>query len=164
MKTLVTGANGFLALSIVEQLLAAGHAVRAMVRRPAAELAALGAEMALGDIRDATAVDSACAGCEVAFHVAGVAGIWGPWEHFFGVNTLGTRHVLEGCRRQGVPRLVFTSSPSVTFAGDDQNGVDETAPYPRRWLCHYQHTKAIAEQEVLAANDGRLATCALRRT
>jgi nucleoside-diphosphate-sugar epimerase len=41
--------------------------------------------------------------------------------------------------------------------------VDESAPYPERWLCHYPHTKAIAEQQVLAANGmGELATCALR--
>src|SRR6185437_8430538 len=58
---------------------------------------------------------------------------------------------------------VYTSSPSVTFDGSDQSGIDESAPYPQRWLCHYSHTKALAEQEVLAAN-GReqLRTCALR--
>jgi nucleoside-diphosphate-sugar epimerase len=41
--------------------------------------------------------------------------------------------------------------------------VDESAPYPERWLCHYQHTKAISEREVLAAHGRQgLATCALR--
>jgi nucleoside-diphosphate-sugar epimerase len=162
VKTLVTGANGFLGLYITEQLVAAGHAVRALVRQPAKELATLGVETALGDIRDAAVVEAACADRDVVFHVAGVAGIWGAWEHFYGINTLGTQHVLSGCRRHGVRRLVFTSSPSVTFSGDDQDGVDESAPYPQRWLCHYQHTKALAEQEVLAANCSSLATCALR--
>jgi nucleoside-diphosphate-sugar epimerase len=58
---------------------------------------------------------------------------------------------------------VFTSSPSVTFDGRPQENVDETAPYATGWLCHYPHTKALAEREVLAANgqDGLL-TCALR--
>jgi nucleoside-diphosphate-sugar epimerase len=100
---------------------------------------------------------------DVVFHVAGVAGIWGPWDYFFNTNTLGTHNVLVGCRQHGVGRLVYTSSPSVTFDGGDQCGVDETAAYPDRWLCHYPHTKALAEQEVLAANgiDGLL-TCALR--
>ena len=56
----------------------------------------------------------------------------------------------------------FSSSPSVTFDGTDQKGVDESAPYPTEWLCHYPHSKALAEQHVLAANDDSLATCALR--
>jgi nucleoside-diphosphate-sugar epimerase len=57
---------------------------------------------------------------------------------------------------------VFTSSPSVTFAGVDQNGVNESEPYPARYLAHYPHTKALAEQEALAANGPDLATVALR--
>ena len=78
-------------------------------------------------------------------------------------NTLGTRHVVEGCRTHGVRRLVYTSSPSVTFDGHSQQGVDESIPYPRRWLCHYAHSKALAEQHVLAANGtSGLATCSLR--
>jgi 2-alkyl-3-oxoalkanoate reductase len=58
---------------------------------------------------------------------------------------------------------VFTSSPSVTFAGRDQCGVDESVPYAKKWLAHYPHTKALAEKLVLDANgmDGLL-TCALR--
>ena len=45
----------------------------------------------------------------------------------------------------------------------DPLGIDETAPYPAKWLCHYPRSKALAEQAVLAANgkDG-LSTCALR--
>jgi nucleoside-diphosphate-sugar epimerase len=62
----------------------------------------------------------------------------------------------------GVRRLVYTSSPSVTFDGRDQCGVNESAPHPKRWLAHYPHTKALAEQHVLAASDAELATCSLR--
>lgn len=163
MNCLVTGAGGFLGLYLVEQLVARGDGVRALCRRRLPELDALGVETALGDLRDEESVVAACQGIDTVFHVAGVAGIWGPWEYFYGVNTLGTRNVLAGCRRHGARRLVYTSSPSVTFDGGDQCGVDESAPYPSRWLCHYPHTKALAEQEVLAANgrDGLL-TCSLR--
>jgi nucleoside-diphosphate-sugar epimerase len=163
VNCLVTGAGGFLGLYIVEQLAARGDRVRAYCRRRVPELDALGVETALGDLRDEQATAAACQGVDTVFHVASVAGIWGPWEHFYGINTLGTRNVLNGCRRHGVSRLIYTSSPSVTFDGSDQCGVDESAPYPARWLCHYPHTKALAEQEVLAAN-GRegLLSCALR--
>jgi nucleoside-diphosphate-sugar epimerase len=159
---LVTGGGGFLGGYIAEQLLARGDQVRALVRRPAPRLEASGAQLVRGDLADASAVEQACAGVDVVFHVAAVAGIWGPWKRYFEANVLGTRNILHGCRKHGVKRLVFTSSPSVTFAGDDQKNVDESAPYPTRWLAYYPHTKAIAEQEVLAANSSSLATCALR--
>jgi nucleoside-diphosphate-sugar epimerase len=163
LKALVTGANGFLGRYVAEQLLARGDQVRGLCRSPAAELSAIGVEVVRGDVRDAQAVESAVAGRDVIFHVAGVAGIWGTWEHFYSTNTLGTLNVLEACRRQKIRKLVFTSSPSVTFDGGDQCGIDESVPYASRWLNHYHHTKALAEQAVVAANgnDGLL-TCALR--
>jgi len=162
VNVLVTGAGGFLGLYIVEQLVARGDKVRAFCRGEYPELAALGVETVRGDIRDRQATVAACQGIDTVFHAAAVADIWGPWRHFYEINTLGTRHVVEGCRRHGVGRLIYTSSPSVTFDGSDQRAVDESAPYPVRWLCHYPHTKALAEREVLAANGQRLSTCSLR--
>lgn len=163
MNALVTGATGFLGLYVVEQLAARGNRVRAMCRGASPALERLGVEMVRGDLQDRAATVAACAGIDTVFHVAGVAGIWGPWDHYYGVNVRGTEHIVAGCRQHGVRRLVYTSSPSVTFDGRDQCGIDETAPYPTRWLCHYPHTKALAEQHVLAANDaGGLLTCALR--
>jgi nucleoside-diphosphate-sugar epimerase len=160
---LVTGATGFLGSYIVEQLTARGDRVRAFCRRPTEELKALGVEIAVGDIRDAAVVAGACRGVDTVFHTAAVAGIWGPWKLFYETNTLGTQHVIEGSIRHEVLRLIFTSSPSVIFDGRDQCRTDESAPYPRRWLAHYPHTKALAEREVLVAN-GRhgLLACALR--
>lgn len=163
MFALVTGAGGFLGQYIAEQLVARGDRVRSFSRATYPELAALGIETVTGDLRDAEAVARACEGIDVAFHCAGAAGIWGSWDHFHGINTLGTRHVVAGCLKHAVRRLVYTSSPSVTFDGSDQLGIDESAPYPSRWLCHYPHTKALGEQHVLQSNDGdRLLTCSLR--
>lgn len=163
MRALVTGAGGFLGRYIAEQLIARGAQVRSYSRGSYPELAELGVETVQGDLLDAVAVSAACQQVDVVFHAGGVAGIWGSWEHFYGINTLGTQNVLAGCRRHAVTRLVYTSSPSVTFDGSDQEGVDESAPYPDNWLCHYPHTKALAEQQVLRASgiDG-LFTCALR--
>jgi nucleoside-diphosphate-sugar epimerase len=160
---LVTGGGGFLGRYIVEQLVARGDAVRSLQRGDYPELAALGVEQIRADIRDRDAVVSACRRVDAVFHVAAIAGIWGPWRRYFEINTLGTRHVIDGCRQHGARKLVFCSSPSVTFDGTDQCNVDESAPYPTKWLCHYPHTKALAEQEVLAANGKQdLLTCALR--
>lgn len=163
MHALVTGASGFLGRRIVKQLLAEGHEVRALCRSPVADLELLGAEAIRVDLRDRAATVAACRAVECVFHTAGVAGLWGPWKRYYEANTLATQHVVAGCLEHRVARLVFTSSPSVTFDGTDQNGIDESTPYPGRWLCHYPHTKALAEQHVLAASgSGGLLTCALR--
>lgn len=163
MIALVTGGGGFLGRYIVEQLVARGDCVRSLQRNAYPELTQLGVEQIRGDIRDPQPVRHACEGVEAVFHVAAVAGIWGPWKHYYEINTLGTQHVIDACRAQRVKRLVFCSSPSVTFAAHDQTNVNASAPYAERWLCHYPHTKALAEQMVLAANDARgLLTCALR--
>lgn len=163
MKALVTGAGGFLGLYIVEQLIARGDSVRALCRNRYPELDALGVETIQADLRDRDATIAACKGIDVVFHVAGLAGISGPWERFCGINFWGTRHIVDGCLKHGVGRLVYTSSPSVTFDGTDQRGVDESEPYPKRWLCHYAQTKALAERHVLASSEaGDLLCCSLR--
>jgi nucleoside-diphosphate-sugar epimerase len=159
----VTGAGGFLGLYMVEQLQARGDRVRCVGRGRYQELERLGVEMIQGDLRDPSVAQRACRDQDVVYHAAGVAGIWGPWEHYYSINTLATQQVIAACLENQVPKLVYTSSPSVTFDGGDQAGVDESVPYPKRWLCHYPHTKALAEQAVLAANGQRgLTTCALR--
>ena len=163
MNALVTGAGGFLGLYIVEKLVRRGDTVRAFCRGSYPELDRLGVETVRGNLRDPDAAVAACRGADAVFHVAGFAGMGGPWNRYYEINTLGTQHVVRGCRAHGVSRLVYTSSPSVTFDGTDQRGVDESAPYPARWLAHYPHSKALAEQHVLESNgrDGLL-TCALR--
>ena len=162
MHALVTGAGGFLGQYITRQLVARGDKVRALSRGIYPFLTELCVESVQGDIQDAAAVERACQGVDAVFHVAAIAGIWGKWQTYYGINVLGTRNVIAGCRKNSVPRLIYTSSPSVTFAAEDQCGIDESAPYPKRWLAHYPHTKALAEQEVLAASNAELLTCALR--
>ncbi len=163
MKALVTGANGFLGLYLVELLLNRGHAVRVMTRNPSPSLSHLHVEHCHGDIRDFQACLTATSGVDVVFHTAAISGIWGKWKLFYDTNTVGTRNIVEGCQRNEIRKLVYTSSPSVTFDGQHQINVDETVAYPEKWLCHYPHTKALAEQHVLGANDATgLMTCALR--
>lgn len=162
MTALVTGGGGFLGLAIVRQLRARGHAVRAFQRGHYPALDAFGVESVRGDLTDAQAVAAAARGADVVFHVAARAGVWGRYRDFHGPNVAGTQNVIDACRLHHVPRLVFTSSPSVVFDGRDESGIDEAAPYPPRYLANYPRTKAMAERLVLAANGPDLATVALR--
>jgi nucleoside-diphosphate-sugar epimerase len=162
MKALVTGAGGFLGGVVARQLLAQGAQVRSLARGDYTALRAAGVETLRGDLGDPEAVNRAVEGCDTVFHVAAKAGVWGAYEEYYQANVAGTIHVIEACRRHGVPRLIFTSSPSVTFAGHDQEGVDEREPYPEKFLAFYPQTKAEAERLVLLANGPHLATVALR--
>ncbi len=158
----ITGASGFIGGKIAERLLARGRPVRLLARRPLPELEKLGAEIVRGDLHDAAALAAGCAEAETVFHVAGRVGVWGPSEEFFHVNVEGTRNVVAACRVARVPRLVYTSSPSVVFNGGDLAGVDESAPLCTQAPCAYPTSKAAAERLVAEANSRELATVALR--
>lgn len=162
MKALVTGGGGFLGGAIVRRLRSRGDEVRSFSRGDYPELRALGVEVIRGDLAVPEAVASAAEGCDIVFHVAAKAGIWGPYEEYYRANVVGTQNVIAACRRHSIPRLVFTSSPSVVFNGRDMEGVDESAPYPEHFEAYYPQTKAQAERIVLNANDDKLATVALR--
>ncbi|MDD2853239.1 MAG: NAD-dependent epimerase/dehydratase family protein [Desulfuromonadaceae bacterium] len=162
MNVLVTGGGGFLGGVIVRMLRERGDEVRSFSRSEYANLTALGVEQFRGDLADSDAVNRAVKGCDLVFHVAAKAGIWGAYHDFFGANVVGTRNVVDACRSNGVGRLVYTSSPSVVFDGSDVEGGDETLPYPSRYEANYPATKALAERLVRGANSDELAVVVLR--
>ncbi len=162
MKALVTGGRGFLGGRIARMLHDQGHEVIALGRSRYPQLEQAGMATVQADVRDGPALSSAFQGVEVVFHAAACVGIWGRRRTFWEVNVEGTRNVIEACRRCGVSKLVFTSSPSVVFGDQELCGVDESQPYPRRFLADYPETKAVAERLVLAANRDDLLTVAIR--
>lgn len=164
---LVVGGAGFLGRHIVRRLLEhprfRDHVRVFDLRDPQIP----GVEKAItGDLRKAEDVVAAVSGADVVIHVATAT----PTsenaldkELMDGVNVRGTYNVVEACRHAGVRRLVYTSSASVVFTGHDLDGVDEAStPYAAKPHDHYTATKIEGERIVLAANDARLATCALR--
>jgi nucleoside-diphosphate-sugar epimerase len=161
-RVLVTGGGGFIGLALVHELCSRGIDVRVLGRHCYPAAVAVGATCLQGDIRDLTTVKRAAAGCDTVFHVAAKAGIWGSFQEYFPVNVTGTLNVLAACKKQGVQALVYTSTPSVVFDGHDLEGVDESAPYAKKPLCHYATTKILAEQQVLQANSEQFRTIAIR--
>ena len=164
MKILVTGGGGFLGRKLCEGLVARGHRVVSFNRGRYPALQALGVEQLQGDLADRAAVVAAARGCTAVFHNAAKAGAWGAYADYHRANVLGTDNVIAACRAHAIDRLVYTSTPSVTHRATHPvaGGTAETVPYGEGLKAPYAATKLIAEKAVLAANDARLATIALR--
>jgi 2-alkyl-3-oxoalkanoate reductase len=164
MHLLVTGGGGFLGQALCRGLVERGHEVASFNRGHYPELDALGVRQLRGDLADADAVLRACEGADAVLHNAARAGAWGAYDDYFRANVLGTRNVIAACRAQGIDRLVYTSTPSVTHRATRpvEGGTADTVPYGEDLKAPYAATKQIAEREVLAANDAALATVALR--
>lgn len=164
MKILVTGGSGFLAQHLIHGLVQQGYTdLRIFNRRASAEMLKKDFEISYGDLCDAESVATAVRGCEVVFHVAAKAGIWGSYQSYYKPNVIGTQNVLKACQRFGVKKLIYTSTPSVVFNGQPLANVSERVGYGHRGLCAYEKTKIIAEKIVLAANrKNNLLTIALR--
>ena len=155
-KVLVTGGGGFLGSAIVKLLVERGDHVRSFSRTYYPELASMGVDQFHGDIADKYSVANACKGVDLVFHVAAKAGVLGKYSDYYRTNVKGTQNVIEACKRHNVPKLVYTSSPSVIFDGTDMEGVNESYPYPANYNTHYPKTKALAEQAVRTACDSLL--------
>lgn len=162
MKVLVTGGSGFLGKALVFRLLADGHQVVTFCRGRYEDLERSNALNVRGDLSDSVAVQRAARGCDAILHTAAKVGAEVRADEFEQTNVIGTRNVIAACHAENVGRLVYTSTPSVVHAGGDIEGADESLPYPPSFHAHYPRTKALAEQQVLAANSERLATVSLR--
>lgn len=119
MRVLVTGATGLVGGAVVQELLARGLAVRALVR-PTSELTNLGGatagriELAQGDVLDRASVERALAGCDAVVHSAGIATMGRESRaRLFAVNAGGVEVVLGAALAAGVERAVLTSSAAV---------------------------------------------------
>ena len=161
-RALVTGGGGFLGSRIVQLLIDKGVNVRTLQRSDHSDLKQSGVGITRGDIRDQRTVINAAEGCDVIFHVAAKAGVWGDYEDYYQSNVMGTKNVIDACRSHNIHKLIYTSSPSVIFSGENEENLNESTPYPDHFLTAYQKTKALAEQMVLAVNSDSLATVALR--
>ncbi|KAJ3310945.1 hypothetical protein HDV04_004551 [Boothiomyces sp. JEL0838] len=157
---LVIGGCGFLGQALCTQLLDRGNTVSIFDLRINGADPRL-AEAIQGDITDPVQVSNACKNKTIVIHTA--SPIHGKATAvYFKVNVEGTRNAINACLEQGVSKLIFTSSASVTFNGEHLINADETVPYCKVHMDAYNESKAIAETEVLNASCEKLLTCAIR--
>ncbi|MFQ5777224.1 MAG: NAD-dependent epimerase/dehydratase family protein, partial [Terriglobia bacterium] len=155
MKVLVTGGTGFLGANLVHHLVARGDQVRVLKRprTPPALLEGLPVELVAGDVTDFDSVLAATRGVEGIYHVAGLVSYWHPRRaRQYRVNVEGPRNIVEAALRNGVRRVVHTSSiAAIGFRTDGQPADEETEWNWGPQDIYYCTTKHRGEQEALQA-------------
>ncbi len=162
MLAFVTGATGFLGSHVARVLAEQGAELRLLVR-PTSDLRnldGLKADRVVGDLRDASSIEKALSGCDVVFHVAADYRLWvrgRDSNEMYRSNVEGTRCLLEAARKQGVRRVVYTSSVATmgfTSGVSSKSGhvADETSPVSLAdMIGHYKRSKFMAEQVAVDA-------------
>lgn len=191
MKILVTGGEGFLGKNIISQLLLNGCDSKNILilgnLKPAQKLLSTidrnnvenenGKDreccklVVRGDIGIYSSIEIFFKNIDLVFHVAAKTGMYGDKKEFDRINILGTENVIKACKKFRVKKLVYTSSPSVVFNGQNQDYhlLNKTEPgpeYSHNFMgSHYASSKCEAEKLVLAANNNdnnQMMTIALR--
>ncbi|MDD5319288.1 MAG: NAD-dependent epimerase/dehydratase family protein [Methylococcales bacterium] len=157
MKTLVTGANGFLGSAIMRHLLEAGHEVRVLVRAQCdrRNLNNFPVEIYEGDLRDTSSLKRAVSGCDNLFHVAADYRLWIPDpDIMYAINVTGTQSLILASAEAGLKRIVYTSSVATLGFNPDGSPADETTPSSLSLMTgHYKRSKFLAEQAVQQLTD-----------
>lgn len=155
MKTLVTGATGFLGSHVARHLVERGEDVRVLAR-PSSDVRALEAicaERCTGDLRDMASLERALTGVSRIYHVAADYRLWArdPRE-IYESNVTGTQNLLEAARQAGVEKFVYTSTVAtiaVPRKGELPN--EETESSFEEMIGHYKRSKFLAEQCAMSA-------------
>ena len=152
-RAIVTGGAGFIGSNLVRLLVSRGHDVVVFDNLSSgvrANLDGLDVRFVQGDVRDASALRAAMDGADTVFHLAASVGnarsIEQPLDDA-DVNVLGTLQVLEAARRNGVRKLVFSSSAGIfgelkTLPIREDHPVEPDSPYGA--------SKLAAEKQCLA--------------
>jgi dTDP-glucose 4,6-dehydratase len=147
LKTLVTGAGGFIGSHLVEALVRDGAEVRVFLRYNSRGDRGLLDQLVediqeqlqvfWGDLKDPEALRAPVKNCDVVFHLGSTIAI--PYSYvnpldFVQTNVLGTAHLLNRCLEAGVDKLVHISTSEVYGTAlyapiDEKHPVQAQSPY-----------------------------------
>jgi 2-alkyl-3-oxoalkanoate reductase len=149
-KVIVTGGSGFLGSSLAIALAEKGYEVIAISRSIPKRLIGLPfIHFLQHDLTQPLKVIAEnLKNVYAIFHTAAKVDAWGKYKDFYSINVSATEQLLECAQRMRIEYFIYTSSPSVVALEKDICGVDESLPYPEKYLSFYPQTKAIAEKLV----------------
>ena len=152
MKTLITGAAGFVGAAVLRELLKKGHKVKALVRQSSVlnNLKNLDVEIVYGDLKDRESLKKSLKDCKYLFHVAADYRLWVPKpEEIYQNNVKGTENLMEEALNSEIEKVVYTSSVAVLgkpINGDIAN--EKTPVNVSQMIGHYKKSKFLAEEKV----------------
>jgi dihydroflavonol-4-reductase len=152
-RVFVTGASGFIGGALTTRLVERGDEVVGLARSDAAadKVAARGAEVARGDLMDERSMAAGMAGCQAAYHVAGVnSHCPSDPDMLLRVNVGGAEAAVRAAARAGVARMVYTSSAAALGEPHGTIGTEDCA-HRGSYLSTYDRSKHEGEQAVFAA-------------
>ena len=148
---LVTGATGYLGRQLALRLAGDGNIVHALYRSEA-KLEGLQHKNIYpyrGTLTDAESINSAMQGCSQVYHLAALASAWTRNSRvFYDENVGGTENVLKVAEKQGVKKLVFTSSAGVLGPSSTDPNTEEKQ-FEAKHFTHYDRSKAMSENLVM---------------
>src|SRR5204863_7226844 len=113
MRCFVTGASGFIGANLVNELVARGHQLKALLRAESDLRGLKGAdfERVNGEVSDPKKLVASMRGCDWCFHVAASYRLWlRDYAPMYAANVEGTRNVIEAAAEAGCSRIVYTST------------------------------------------------------
>jgi dihydroflavonol-4-reductase len=150
MKTLVTGATGFLGSAIVRELLKDGREVKVLVRQgtDTENIDGLDLELAYGDLRDKDSLTKALGECDVLYHTAAYYSLWDKNKRLiYDINVEGTRNILQAALENGLTKTVYTSTVGCIGLLENGDSANEDTPFNPATLSNdYKRSKYQAEQ------------------
>ena len=150
MKTLITGATGFIGKSLVRTLLEKNRALRCLVRGKSnvEELKKQGVEIICGDLLDTNSLKEAVKGVNIVYHLAGEV-YAKRCDDFFKTNVEGTRNLLDTCLSENIEKIVHLSSIAAVGPNPDRNTL-LTEETPCKPITTYGKSKYEGEQLALS--------------
>lgn len=161
-KVLITGATGFLGKYIIEELLENKYSIIAQGRNKT-KLNRLKKMYNIEIMQcDLTKIANKKIKVDYVIHAAALSTVWGKWEDFYNSNVMGTKNVIEFCKKNNVKKLIHVSSPSIYTEKKDRFNICEQEYNSKNELNFYIKSKLMAESLIQEANKKGIKTVVIR--
>jgi nucleoside-diphosphate-sugar epimerase len=135
MRIFVTGATGFIGLSVAKELISAGHEVLGLARSDTGEkaLAAIGADIRRGSLEDTAGLQEAAAGSDAVIHLAFIHD-WSKMAESCAVDRRAIEALGSSLAGSDKPLIVTAGTAGLAAPGHiatENSDVPRDFPFPR---------------------------------